>query len=464
MNRYVNAKLSGAALTSLPLTPIEGFVLSRIEGESTEEDVALGTGLDETTVRTALDRLVELGAVRLLRSGSLMPAARPSFRSEVAQAPRASAPSDADPFTADERKLVDLLESRLFLGNHYVLLGVPLGADRRAIKDAYYELVALVHPDRFVGRDLGPHAARLHRIFGAIELAHEVLSNRDKRARYDESLEDAAEPETSPRITAIESQQHRLDPASPDSYTSSSRIAAAVGPSSGHMLARKLGRSPSVPPPPLSSSPPSSTQVPISSQSTGAGHAIAELRRRYEQLAPLAKAEKLKSLLSQGEQALADGHGAEALQAFKLAQAIDPTDTAVLRGLTRAEEMAAPEVGKNYAYFAKRAEYAEQTTDARVFWEEAAARAPDDATTQAKAAESLLRLEGTASAALRCAGRAVLLEPKNAAFRALLGRSYLRQGMLRNAEREAQAASELDASCSELAELRRELASTQRTE
>jgi hypothetical protein len=40
MNRYVNAKLSGAALTSLPLTPIEGFVLSRIEGESTEEDVA----------------------------------------------------------------------------------------------------------------------------------------------------------------------------------------------------------------------------------------------------------------------------------------------------------------------------------------------------------------------------------------------------------------------------------------
>jgi hypothetical protein len=68
-----------------------------------------------------------------------------------------------------------------------------------------------------------------------------------------------------------------------------------------------------VPPPPLSSSPPSSTQVPISSQSTGAGHAIAELRRRYEQLAPLAKAEKLKSLLSQGEQALADGHGAEAL-------------------------------------------------------------------------------------------------------------------------------------------------------
>ena len=464
MNRYANARLSGAALTSLPLTPIEGFVLSRIDGESTEEDVALGTGLDETMVRAALDRLVELGAVRLLRPGSLMPAARPSFRPEVPQAPLASAPSAVDPFTTDERKLIDLLDSRLFLGNHYVLLGVPLGAERRAIKDAYYELVALVHPDRFVGRDLGVHAARIHRIFGAIELAHEVLANREKRARYDESLEDAAEPETRPRITALESQQPRLDPAStPDSYTSSSRI-AAVGPPSGHMLARKLGRTPSVPPPPLSSSPPSSTQMPISSQSTGAGHAIAELRRRYEQLAPLARAEKLKSLISQGEAALSAGHGVEALQAFKLAQSIDPTETAVLRGLTRAEEMAAPEVGKNYAYFAKRAEYAEQTTDARVFWEEAAARAPDDAATQAKAAESLLRLEGTASAALRCAGRAVLLEPKNASFRALLGRAYLRQGMLRNAEREAQAASDLDASCSELADLRRELASTQRPE
>jgi Flp pilus assembly protein TadD len=254
-------------------------------------------------------------------------------------------------------------------------------------------------------------------------------------------------------------------------------------PASGHLLARKLGRS--VPPPPLSSGrvaaapashplsssrmptvppPPGSgalgeDAVPTSPRSEAAAHAMAELRRRYEQLAPLARAEKLASLLAQGSDALRGGNGREALQAFRLAQSLAPDDPSVVRGLVQAEALAAPEVAKGYAFFAKRAEYADQTTDARAFWEEAAQRAPDDAETQGRAAEALLRLEGDSGSALRIAGRAVLLEPKRADFHALLGRAYVRQGMLRNAEREAQKAEALDASCSELVDLRRELAS-----
>jgi Flp pilus assembly protein TadD len=248
------------------------------------------------------------------------------------------------------------------------------------------------------------------------------------------------------------------------------------------VLARKLGRS--VPPPPLSSGrlavpssgpissgrlptvpPPSGPgvlgedAVPTQPRGDAAALAMAELRRRYEQLAPLARGEKLAALLAQGSEALREGRGREALQAYRLAQSLAPEDPAVLRGLTHAEALAAPEVAKGYAFFAKRAEYADQTTDARAFWEEAAQRAPDDAETQGRAAEAILRLEGDAASALRFAGRAVLLEPKRADFHALLGRAYLRQGMLRNAEREAQAAEALDASCSELTDLRRELAS-----
>ena len=460
MSRYTNARLSLDALKRLPLKPLEGFVLSRVDADSTEDDVALGTGLDAATVQLALDRLVELGAVRVTGGRSRMPAARMSRPPEAHLQGAEDVCAAPDVFTAEELELVHLLEARMLLANHYVLLGVALSADRRAIKDAYYELVAMVHPDRFRGRNLGVAAPRVARIFAAVEAAHEALASRDQRARNDDSWSDANEPLTSPQVTAVSSGQERAPAALPEEAPlSSGRLAASTSHASGHMLARKLGRAPSVAPPPISSSPPSSTQGPASARSEASGHAIAELRRRYEQLAPLAKAEKLKSLVSQGEAALANGRGAEALQAFRLAQSLDAHDTVVLRGLTQAEELAAPEIGKNYAYFAKRAEYAEQTTDARAFWESAATRAADDAETQGRAAAALLRLEGDASVALRCAGRAVLLEPKNAVFRALLGRAYLRQGMLRNAEREALAAAELDAMCTELIDLRRELTS-----
>jgi curved DNA-binding protein CbpA len=475
--RFESTGLPSAALTALPLAPVEGFVLSRVEGVCTEEELALATGLDAGAVSAALERLVRFGAVRVAGGE---PAAEPSPRG----------------LTHAERDLFDRLEARC--GDHYALLGVEADAERRAVKEAYYDLVALVHPDAFAGRDLGKDGARVAAIFSAVEAAHEVLTHRERRARYDAEL--AARATT----TAISSGRvpAAMPSRAPAGPPSSEREPVSPAPVSGHILARKLGRS--VPPPPLSSGriaaassgpissgpissgpissgpissgPISSGRLPTAPPPSGPGAlgedaiptqprvdaaamAMAELRRRYEQLAPLARAEKLASLLAQGQAALAAGNGREALQAFRLAQSLAPEEPAVIRGLTQSESLAAPEVAKGYAFFAKRAEYADQATDARAFWEEAAQRAPDDAETQGRAAEALLRLEGDAASALRFAGRAVLLEPKRADFHALLGRAYVRQGMLRNAEREAQTAEALDASCSELTDLRRELAS-----
>jgi curved DNA-binding protein CbpA len=464
MKRVTTTGLSASALRALPLSPLEGFVLSRVEGEGcSEEDLVLATGLDDATVGAAVERLVSLGALRLLG----------------AAAPDAPAASGSNGLTAAERALVDRLEGRARAGSHYELLGVPRDADRRAVKEAYYELVALLHPDAFAGRMLGADAGRVTALFGAVEIAHDVLTHRERRAQYDADLaaRAGATPVSSGRgPIPLGSQSGLVAPPSEQEPVTPQPI-------SGHVLARKLGRSASPPPSssgriaaapassPMSSSrlptvppPPASSgygddAVPTPTRSEAAAHAIAELRRRYEQLAPLARAEKLASLLAQGNEALRAGNGREALQAFRLAQSLAPEDPAVLRGLSQAEALAAPEVAKGYAYFAKRAEYADQTTDARAFWEEAAQRAPDDAETQGRAAEALLRLEGDAGSALRIAGRAVLLEPNRADFHALLGRAYVRQGMLRNAEREAQKAEALDASCNELVDLRRELAS-----
>ncbi len=488
MKRYASTALSGPVLKALPLTPLEGFVLSRVDADCTEDDIVMGTGLGEEVVRSALDLLMKLGAIQVFGSSSLMPAARPSgahpAKPTLAEL-HAAAPSQ---ISAEERTLLDCLEARLLLANHYVLLGVPIGAERRAIKDAYYELVASLHPDRFFGRSLGADGDTITRLFAAIEDAHFTLSHVERRAHYDASLDEGDEPATNPRAVATSSGSTRtrpvvvaerasapaLDDASPSERitdvldAASGRITDVSGPPSGLTLARKLGRNAGSAPA-LSGSPPSSPPpalwAPGSAPNEEAtAQAIADLRRRYEGIIPLAKAEKVRTLVLQGEASLAASQGAEALQFFRLAQGLEPESADVIRGLAKAESLGGSEVGKHYTYFAKRAEYANHPAEALTFWEEAAQRAPDDAVVQGDAAAAILRMEEAAgivdgSAALRCASRAVLLDPKNAAFRALLGRAYLRQGMLRNAEREAASAAAIDAECSELTELRRELTS-----
>lgn len=49
---------------SLPLGPIDAFVLSRVDGATTEIDIGSACGLDPLTLRAGLDRLCTLGAIR----------------------------------------------------------------------------------------------------------------------------------------------------------------------------------------------------------------------------------------------------------------------------------------------------------------------------------------------------------------------------------------------------------------
>lgn len=88
-----------------------------------------------------------------------------------------------------------LLDAYAQLGTitHYALLGVSRTADAKAIKNAYYRLSGLVHPDRYFGKRIGSYKPRLEAIFTQLSAAYDVLSSPDKRAEYDEELDDAAE-------------------------------------------------------------------------------------------------------------------------------------------------------------------------------------------------------------------------------------------------------------------------------
>jgi curved DNA-binding protein len=62
----------------------------------------------------------------------------------------------------------------------YADLGVPRGASQDEIKKAYRKLAAQFHPDR------NPHDRSAEERFKAVNRAHQVLGDADKRALYDE--------------------------------------------------------------------------------------------------------------------------------------------------------------------------------------------------------------------------------------------------------------------------------------
>ena len=67
-------------------------------------------------------------------------------------------------------------------GTHYDVLGVPEGASQKAIKDAYRKLSLKWHPDRNKSDDADKR-------FNKIVEAYDVLSDKDKRKKYDAELE-----------------------------------------------------------------------------------------------------------------------------------------------------------------------------------------------------------------------------------------------------------------------------------
>jgi tetratricopeptide (TPR) repeat protein len=129
------------------------------------------------------------------------PPSRSSSRSTPPSSPPTSRPSPGDaPASLDPAALERILafEARLVGSDHYAILGVERTAEKAVVKRAYFALASEFHPDRHFGKKLGKVAPVLQRIFERITAAHDVLSNRAKRAEYDATLAPVDAPSTPP--------------------------------------------------------------------------------------------------------------------------------------------------------------------------------------------------------------------------------------------------------------------------
>jgi gas vesicle protein/DnaJ-domain-containing protein 1 len=216
-------RIEGATVAKVAVDARDAFILAQIDGSTGVEDLAAVAGVSLKDLTRILTRLAEAGAVDLGQStrpserprggpprvssppkatsvrppkGS-SPPSRPSRRSvpirehdpsrgrPIVEAPGEEEPCDLDP--ALQARL-DTMVAALSTATHYEVLSVKEDADKKTIKRAYYELAALLHPDRHFRKRLGRYKAKMNDVFVRITLACETLSDPLKRASYDRGL------------------------------------------------------------------------------------------------------------------------------------------------------------------------------------------------------------------------------------------------------------------------------------
>jgi hypothetical protein len=187
----VNASVN---LTEVRLTPVEGFVLSRVDGVTSYEDLCQvsGQGMEAT-----LEILRKLRREGILLNPGEKPEARKgptkqktlSGRARTGTSPGLSLLETHDDGTevdgallaegpgldADTKARIVRLHRRLKNMKPHEILGVSPGADAAMVKRAYFAASKEVHPDRFYGKDLGVFRDKLSDIFAHLTRAFEQL-------------------------------------------------------------------------------------------------------------------------------------------------------------------------------------------------------------------------------------------------------------------------------------------------
>ncbi len=107
---------------------------------------------------------------------------------------------------ADElRREVTALHARLGDLDHWQLLGLERGASPADVKRAYLKAAKRLHPDHLMRLGLEDLKETANSVFTQIARAHEVLTDPDERARYEESQSGVSETEA---ILAAQAEQY----------------------------------------------------------------------------------------------------------------------------------------------------------------------------------------------------------------------------------------------------------------
>jgi tetratricopeptide (TPR) repeat protein len=494
---------SGCDIKSLPLSPAQAFLLSRIDATTNERDLSLMTGLSPADVAAALDRLAQLGAIELdgppgatgatpratASSGqaraapparaAVPPPARsePSRGAPVASATaRSSAPARYDPAELDEPAEIDADKKRRILDlyyrledlTHYQVLEVDEQADKKRIKSAYYAMAPEFHPDRFFRKNIGSFKAKIEAVFNRVTIAHDILTAKDRRAEYDEYLAStqksratATNLEPAPRdVTSVQAAVG-IAPVTPTPSPSSAARSASAPPLGSDPSAEGPPRS--VEPGPLSAedahrrretlarklsgtmrrpTPPPSVAPPTPDPASLQRTADA-LRARHDAAVTAARRAQLQRHLDQGQLSLDQREFAAAANAYRIAASLAPDDPAVQATCAEAIHIADAALAEGYWKQALYEESLERWPEAALSYSKVCNGRPNNAKAHERVAFATLKSSTNARRAVEFARRAVELDPKSPQFRITLASAYLSAGLEKSALGEIDRAIEL---------------------
>ncbi len=340
-------------------------------------------------------------------------------------------------------------------------MGVTRDADRKVVKSAYYDAASAFHPDRYFRKRLGAYKPKMEAIFSRVTVAHDVLTDREKRAEYDAYLGDRITSrgiedllrDGLAEIAAAEAEVEEV--ASSDDFVAAAPItlppeapsipppqaptapSAAAAQARRDMLARRLlgGRAPPARP--------AAVAAPVRPVTTVADDAVASLRRRYEERVEQARSFQASKYATTATEAMAKGDAVAAANAYRVAVGMAPGDLAMKAKYDAAQKKADEMLSESYTRQAGYEEKMGNFSAAAQSWKKVTNARPDEAECHGRAAAAMLRASGDLHAALKLAQRAVALDPESTGYRVTLANVYIAAGLALNARRELEAAAQL---------------------
>lgn len=432
----------------LALSPEEGFVLSRVDGHSTIEEICLLAGLGDGRTLDTLAKLYDSKLIEI--PGAPARRAPPADPVPAAGGDEEGAPTEpmALPFAVEDG--IQLSEEKqreihaLYYGleamEFYDLLSLEKGCTGKDVQRAYRKMSMRYHPDRFFGKELGSYMAKLEAIFRHITNVVEYLTDDDERAAYEASL-GSAEPEPAEEAPVTEELEPiRRRPRQLTRKDRLRRLGGVMGMSTKEVQAAARKRKGT--PQPKAGSLRTDKAPEVSAERKAR---IKKRRRKQTQqiMSPiLQRRAKAKRHYEEGIKLLLDGNFAAAASNLKLATTFDPKN----EEYREKEQIATSRAREGSAVaYAKRAAFEESVGR----WEEAsrlycmAAERNPTVDLFCHAADALSKGEDL-KRAVEYATRAKDLEPNSIRARLSLGTAYLAADMPKNARREVEYALNLD--------------------
>jgi curved DNA-binding protein CbpA len=189
------ARNSGVSPTS-DFRPVESFILSRLETPLMLEELISLSGLPEPEAYRVLYGLVLSDFVtrECWQDAFRTETAKPSqVQSATPTAPTTTAkPEQSDNWlgaSIENEDLEEFLKRLKTATNHYQVLELPSTAQVSEIKETYYAMARRYHPDRFHVKSGTKVHAEISSAFARVTQAYETLTNPNRRAGYDHTLE-----------------------------------------------------------------------------------------------------------------------------------------------------------------------------------------------------------------------------------------------------------------------------------